>query len=129
VNYCNTPGFSESKSPCHPTYRRSNEREGKEKHRRLRAGETPKHLEEATFKNRQTPVPSEEFEALSPDFVQTHHIQWNVFVKKIGEGHLADTFGTVIEDLNNFAIPALHSLASGEKLKQQWKAGSSWVAS
>jgi hypothetical protein len=84
---------------------------------------------EATFKNRQTPVPAKEFEALSPEFIQTHHTQWNAFVKKIGEGRLADTLGIVIEDLKNFAIPALRSLASGEKLTQQWKAGSGWVAS
>ena len=84
---------------------------------------------EATFKNRQTPVPAQEFEALSPEFIQTHHIQWNAFVKKIGEGHRTDTLSTVIEDLKNFAIPALRSIASGEKLTQQWKAGSGWVAS
>jgi predicted nucleotidyltransferase component of viral defense system len=83
----------------------------------------------ATFENRQTPVPDEEFEALSPDFVRAHRIQWNAFVKKMGEGHLADTFGKVVEHLKNFAMPALRSLASGEKLTQQWKAGSGWVAS
>jgi Nucleotidyl transferase AbiEii toxin, Type IV TA system len=30
---------------------------------------------DATFKNRQTSVPAEEFEALSPEFVQAHRIQ------------------------------------------------------
>jgi predicted nucleotidyltransferase component of viral defense system len=84
---------------------------------------------DATFKNRQTPVPVEEFDALSTDFVRAHRIQWNAFVKKMGEAHLADTFGTVIEDLRDFALPVLRSLASGEKLTQQWKAGTGWVAS
>ena len=50
-------------------------------------------------------------------------------MKKIGEGHRTDTLSTVIEDLKNFAIPALRSIASGEELTQQWKAGSGWVAS
>ena len=84
---------------------------------------------DATFKNRQTPVPAEEFKALSPDFVQAHRIQWNAFVKKIGEAHLADTLGKVVDDLKNFVMPVLCSLASGEKLTQQWKAGTGWVAS
>jgi hypothetical protein len=84
---------------------------------------------DATFKNRQTPVPADEFDALSTDFVRAHRIQWNAFVKKMGEAHLADTFGKVVEDLRDFALPVLRSLASGEKLTQQRKAGTGWVAS
>jgi hypothetical protein len=83
---------------------------------------------DATFKNRQTPVPAEQFQALTPDFVRAHRIQWNAFVKKMGEEHLADEFGRVIEDLNTFAMPALRALARGEKLTQKWKAGTGWIA-
>ena len=84
---------------------------------------------DATFKNRKTPVPAEEFEALTTNFVGGHRAQWNAFVKKLGEGELTDAFGKVVEDLRIFAMPMLRSLASGEKLTQQWKAGNGWVAS
>ena len=84
---------------------------------------------DATFENRQTPVPTQEFEALTAEFVRAHRIRWNAFVKKIGDGHHADKFGNVIEDLKNFVMPALRSLASGERFTQRWKAGTGWLAS
>jgi predicted nucleotidyltransferase component of viral defense system len=83
---------------------------------------------DATFKNRETPVPAEEFEALTENFVKRHRVQWNAFVKKMGEDQLTDAFGKVVEDLKIFAMPVLRSLARGEKLTQQWKAGNGWVA-
>lgn len=82
---------------------------------------------DATFKNRKTPVPAVEFEALSADFVRAHCVQWNAFARKIGEDHLVDVFGKVVKDLKNFAMPVLRSLAHDEKLTQQWKAGTGWV--
>jgi len=45
VNYCTTPGCCVSKNPCHRTCRRSNDREGEAKHRRLRPCKTPRHVE------------------------------------------------------------------------------------
>ena len=83
---------------------------------------------DATFKNRKTPVPAEDFEALTTNFVDGHLTQWNAFVKKIGEGELTDAFGKVVEYLKIFAMPMFRALASGEKLTQQWKAGNGWVA-
>jgi hypothetical protein len=56
-------------------------------------------------------------------------VQWNAFVRKMGAEPLADTLGTVIEDLKTFALPVLGALARGEKLPQRWKAGTGWVAS
>jgi predicted nucleotidyltransferase component of viral defense system len=84
---------------------------------------------DATFKNRQTPLPAGEFEALTPEFARAHRIQWNAFVKKIGEDHLAEIFVTVVEDLKNFAMPVLSSLTRREKLTRTWKAGIGWRAS
>jgi predicted nucleotidyltransferase component of viral defense system len=84
---------------------------------------------EVTFQNRETPVPAGEFEALRTDFVEGHRVQWNAFVKKIGEDELSGTFGKVVENLKIFAMPVLRSLAHGEKFDQQWKAGKEWVAS
>lgn len=60
----------------------------------------------ATFKNRETPVPSEEIEALTSSFVEQHRVQWNAFVKKIGEGELVDAFGNVVEQIRTFAMSA-----------------------
>jgi predicted nucleotidyltransferase component of viral defense system len=82
---------------------------------------------EATFKNRQTPVPAGEFDALTSAFVGAHNIQWNAFVKKVGENHLTDAFGKVVDDLKMFAVPVLRSLAAGEKFTQRWKTGTGWV--
>ena len=82
----------------------------------------------ATFKNRETEMPAEDFEALSGDFVAAHRSQWNAFVKKLGEDGLTDAFGNVIDELRTFALPVLRALAHGEKLPQQWKAGSGWIA-
>jgi hypothetical protein len=83
---------------------------------------------DATFKNRDTPVPADQVEALTTAFVETHRVQWNAFVRKIGETELIDAFGRVVDDIKSFAMPALHSLARGETLSKHWKAGRGWVA-
>jgi predicted nucleotidyltransferase component of viral defense system len=82
---------------------------------------------DATFKNRKTPVPGKEFEALSRRFAEQHRVQWNAFVKKIGERDLTDAFVKVVEKIETFATPLLRSLAYGETLSQQWKAGNGWA--
>lgn len=83
---------------------------------------------DATFRNRETPVPSEEFEALTTNFVEAHRVQWNAFVEKMGEDDLIDAFGKVAADLKLFALPALKAVASGEEFAHQWKAGTEWKA-
>jgi hypothetical protein len=84
---------------------------------------------DATFKNRKTPVAAEEFEALMTNLVGAHRVHWNAFVKKMGDDQLIDAFGKVLQDLKIFAMPVFRSLARGEKLTQQWKAGKGWVSS
>jgi predicted nucleotidyltransferase component of viral defense system len=81
----------------------------------------------ATFKNRETSVPAEDFEALTANFADQHRVQWNAFVRKMGEDELTDAFGKVITELRIFALPLLRSLARSEQLAQQWKAGNGWV--
>jgi hypothetical protein len=83
---------------------------------------------DATFKNRETPVPADDVEALTTAFSERHRVQWNAFVRKIGENDLIDAFGRVVDDVRSFAIPALSSLAGGKRLVKQWKAGRGWVA-
>jgi predicted nucleotidyltransferase component of viral defense system len=83
---------------------------------------------DATFKNRETPIVAEEFEALMTGLVGAHRVHWNAFVKKMDDDQLIDAFGTVLEDLKIFSMPVFRSLARGEKLTQQWKAGKGWVS-
>jgi predicted nucleotidyltransferase component of viral defense system len=91
-------------------------------------GDTLRKALEATFQNRETPVPAEEFEALTTDFVESHQVQWNAFVKKIGADDLTDSFGKVIGGLRTFAMPVFRSLGRREKFTLQWMAGKGWVA-
>jgi predicted nucleotidyltransferase component of viral defense system len=83
----------------------------------------------ATFKNRETAVPAEEIEAFTASFTDQHRVQWNAFVKKIGEGALVDAFGNVVEEIKAFAMPAFSSLARSEALTRKWRAGEGWVPS
>lgn len=83
---------------------------------------------DATFRNRETPVPADEVEPLTSAFAKGHRVQWNAFVRKIGETELIDEFGKIVNDVKVFAMPALHALSGGQRLKKQWKAGRGWVA-
>lgn len=81
---------------------------------------------DATFKNRETLVPAEEFEAFTAKFVEGHRVQWNAFVRKIGQNELTDAFGNVVEDLRIFVMPVLRSLVHSEALSKDWRAGKGW---
>jgi predicted nucleotidyltransferase component of viral defense system len=91
------------------------------------AGSTLGKAVDATFKNRQTPVPAGDFEALTPEFAEAHRTQWNAFVKKMGEGDLVDAFDVVIAHLKRFGLPVLEAVAHGEKFSRHWKAGTEWM--
>jgi hypothetical protein len=55
--------------------------------------------------------------------------RWISIMGSINIEELVDGFGKIIEDIKTFAMPAFRSLASGEKIAQQWKAGNGWVIS
>jgi hypothetical protein len=84
---------------------------------------------DATFRNRETPVPTEEPEALSRGFAEDHRVQWNAFVRKMGESEFADALGGVIRDISGFAMPVFQAISRDEKLARHWKAGRGWSAS
>jgi hypothetical protein len=92
------------------------------------AGSTLGNAVEATFKNRETPVPAGDFEALTPEFVEAHRTQWNAFVKKMGEGDLIDAFDEVIAHLKRFGLPVLQAVARREEFSRHWKAGTEWIS-
>jgi predicted nucleotidyltransferase component of viral defense system len=81
------------------------------------SGDTLLQAIEATFRHRDTPVPAEEIEALTSDFVEQHRAQWNAFVKKIGEESLIDEFDRIVHDVRSFALPLFRSLVTGERLR------------
>ena len=83
---------------------------------------------DATFRNRATPFPAEEVEALTTAFANGHRGQWTAFVKKIGEDELVDAFSRIVDDIKIFAMPVLNSLAHGKPFTQKWKAGQGWGA-
>jgi hypothetical protein len=83
---------------------------------------------QATFANRETNIPTDDFEVLTTGFAERHLVQWNAFVKKMGERALANRFGEVIEDLRKFAIPMFRCIALSEKIGKQWMAGDGWLA-
>ena len=82
----------------------------------------------ATFKHRETPIPTESVDAFAAAFVEEHRVQWNAFVRKIGDDGRVDAFAKVVEDIRRFAMPAFRSLVGSEKLTKQWKAGRGWGA-
>lgn len=82
---------------------------------------------DATFLNRQTPIPTDNIEAFGTAFVEAHRAQWSAFARKIGEKELLDAFGRVIQEIESFALPLLRSLALDEELTKQWMDGR-WVS-
>lgn len=83
----------------------------------------------ATFENRETALPTEEVEALTSSFAEQHRVQWNAFVKKIGEGQLVDSLANIVDEIKAFVLPAFSSLARGATLPQEWRAGKGWIPS
>ena len=82
---------------------------------------------EATFKNRETDIPTDDFEVLTIGFAERHLVQWNAFVKKMGEGTLANRFPEVIQDLRKFAVPMFRCIVLGEQIGTQWRTGKGWL--
>jgi predicted nucleotidyltransferase component of viral defense system len=80
----------------------------------------------ATFRNRQTPVVPEEFDALTRRVVARQATQWTAFARKMGERELAGSFDKVVEAVRGFAMPLLCFLARGEPAPPRWKAGRGW---
>ena len=72
-------------------------------------------------------VPTDDFEVLTSGFAQRHLVQWNAFVKKMGEGALANRFPDVIEDLWRFVVPMFRCIALGEPIGAQWRFGKGWL--
>jgi hypothetical protein len=83
---------------------------------------------QATFANRETDIPTDDFEVLTTGFAERHLRQWNAFVKKMGEGTFVNRFGEVIEDLRKFIVPMFRCIALGEKIGKKWTAGNGWLA-
>jgi hypothetical protein len=64
---------------------------------------------------------------LTADFAERYRVQWNAFVKKMGERISQIGSRKVIEDLRKFAIPMFHCAALDEGIGKQWRAGKGWL--
>ena len=130
-------------APWHRTWRLLNERQGSKKRRCLSTRQAAEHfkIEQSAVSastsavrhgaipvpRLKVEVPTKAFEALSIDFAEEHRVQWNTFVKKIGEDDLTDSFVTVVAKIEAFAMPLFLPLAHGGTIARQWKAGIGWV--
>lgn len=82
---------------------------------------------DATFRNRETPIPSGEFEALTEGFAERHRVQWNAFIRKMDQIELKDAFVNIVNDLRTFVTPMLHCLAGSKESIQVWKPDRGWT--
>jgi hypothetical protein len=82
----------------------------------------------ATFERRATRLPWEMPPAFSLDYfgAKTHQLQWQAFVKRIGEAALVDRFPEIVAGVADFIMPAATSTARGLPFRLRWLAGGPW---
>jgi hypothetical protein len=81
---------------------------------------------EATFRRRETPVPSDAPVALTAEFHDdaSKHQQWEAFLTRTGLQ--APALPAVIERLRTFLLPPAASIAQGEGFDQTWPPAGPW---
>jgi len=92
-------------------------------------GAVVSHALQATFTQRQTPLPVDIPTALTDRFVKERlkQTQWNAFVRK---SHLAPeqmSLNEVVEVLRGFLMPPLRAAAKRESFDRHWPAGGLWT--
>lgn len=84
---------------------------------------------EATFKRRQTPIPTEEPVALTKRFAEdkTKERQWAGFLKRgrLGGDH-APSLPVIVEFIRGFLMPPTATLASNRTFAKRWAPGGPW---
>ena len=82
----------------------------------------------ATFGRRKTELPTELPVGLTPAFAAdpTKRSQWTAFVRKTGAQDAGD-LQTVIEQIIEFAGPALLAAASGDEYAKRWSPAGAWT--
>lgn len=79
-----------------------------------------------TLEHRGTEIP-EIITAFTKDFIETKHIQWKAFHKRLAQKHVPNDFSIVVADVESFLEPIILGLESGLDISQHWRAPDSWV--
>lgn len=84
----------------------------------------------ATFKRRQTPLPSTIPLALTPAFHSSpaKRTQWQAFTRKNRISKTAPPLEEVADKIASLLMPVVDSLAAGKELKALWPPGGPWKA-
>jgi hypothetical protein len=82
----------------------------------------------ATFKRRETVLPSGVPEGLSDEFIndKNKQAQWTGFMKRVAEDHCGVTLADVVERLNQFLMPVVGTMAQGRKFSRLWRPKTDW---
>jgi len=88
---------------------------------------------EATFRQRQTPIPAAPT-AFSDAFARDpeRQVQWEGFLRRYGlsrEAGIPTTFRKAIHLIATFLSPVLEAVSAGRRFKKRWFAGGPWVSS
>jgi predicted nucleotidyltransferase component of viral defense system len=83
----------------------------------------------ATFKRRQTPIPTELALGLSDEFASepTKLAQWKAFRNGRGFKMAPPELADVVSDIRNFVLPPLKAAAEGKPLLSRWDYRSQWT--
>jgi hypothetical protein len=84
---------------------------------------------EATFRRRETVVPSEIPIALTDEFAAdvTKQRQWTAFLRRIGKD--LPSLASAITDLRTFLLPPLHAVSQQKSFVGHWSPGGPWQTS
>lgn len=83
----------------------------------------------ATFKRRNTDIPSQIPIALSDEFSldQIKQIQWKAFLNKNGIIELSENLTAIIDKLREFLLPPLYAAAGNDTFLHSWPSGGPWA--
>jgi hypothetical protein len=80
----------------------------------------------ATFTRRKTAIPDGIPNALSNDFVSAKLTQWKAFLNRTGLKNTTVELSHVVNELREFLLPPLRSLANQEAFNKSWISGGPW---
>lgn len=86
---------------------------------------------EATFRRRQTPLPSSPPPGLSDGFAEDpmKRAQWSAFVRRLGldaDGATSSLLEVVVR-VRRFLLPVVEALAAGQEWRRNWPVGGPWL--
>jgi predicted nucleotidyltransferase component of viral defense system len=82
----------------------------------------------ATFERRQTVLPEETPDALSPEFAEglTNQTRWRGFLGRTAIAMAPEPFPAVLTKVRGFVLPPTQSVARGESFEGAWPPGGPW---